>query len=92
MIQKSEGREESIDVLDSQGKCILHFLDIGNINLTMAYLTSAWNAGAVGANDFYVVSVEGLSQVHLLNFSKIFDFKRLWIVASSGVWRRFERK
>ena len=82
MIQKSVGREESIDVLDSQDKCILHYLDIGNINLTKAYLKSAWNAGALGANDFYVVTVEDLSQVALLNFSKIFDFQRLWITTS----------
>ena len=88
MIQRSVGKEESIDVLDSQDKCILHYLDIGNINLTKAYLKSAWNAGALGANDFYVVTVEDLSQVALLNLSKIFDFKRLWIAASSGVWTR----
>ena len=86
MVKTITGPETSVEILQSQNKCILHFLDIANINITRAYLKSAWNAGALGPKDFYLLAIENINQVPLLNFSEIFDFQRLLIAATSVVW------
>lgn len=85
MVKTITGPETSVEILQSQNKCILHFLDIANINITRAYLKSAWNAGALGPKDFYLLAIENINQVPLLNFSEIFDFQRLLIAATSVV-------
>ena len=85
MIKTIKGGDTKIKIHQNQNKCILHFLDLANINLTKAYLKSAWSAGAVGANDFYLVATETMSHVAHLNFSEIFDFKKLLIATSPKV-------
>ena len=87
MIKRITGEEISIQILKSYNKCLLHFLDIASIKLAREYLESAWKAGAIGRNDVYFVAIEGINQAALLNFSKIFDFQRLWITVSSEVWK-----
>ena len=66
--------------------CIVHFLDIANINITKEYLKSAWNAGKYGKTDYYLISIEAITQVSLFNFSEIFDFQRLFITTFPKVW------
>ena len=85
MMKNIKGGEISIAILESHNRCLLHFLDIASIKLTREYLESAWSAGAIGGNDVYIVTLEGINQVALLNISRIFDFKRLWITASTEV-------
>ena len=85
MMKRLEGGENSIEILKSHNKCLLHFLDIESIKLTREYLKSAWSAGALRRNDVYFVALDSINQVALLNFSKIFDFQSLWITAPSEV-------
>ena len=85
MMKRLAGGENSIEIIKSHNKCLLHILNIASIKQTRKYLESAWSAGAIGGNDVYFVTLEGINQVVLLNFSKIFDFQRLWITASSEV-------
>ena len=85
MMKKLKGRDVSIAILESHDRCLLHFLDIASIKLTREYLESAWSAGAIKQNNVYFVTLEGINQVALMNFSKIFDFQNLWITASSEV-------
>ena len=87
MIKVVTGREAQIEILPNVKKCVLHFLNFANINLTKAYLVSAWSAGAVGANHIYLVSIDAINLVALLNVRKVFDFKRLQIATSSMVSR-----
>ena len=77
--------ETSTAIIRRHNTCLVHFLEISNINLTKVYLKSAWKAGAVGANDYYLVTLESKHQVALLNFSEIFDFQRLLIAKSPMV-------
>ena len=85
MIKRMTGRELKIEILPNWNKCILHYLDFVSINLTKAYLKTAWEAGAVGATNFYLVMIEDMNQVHLSNQNEIFDFQRLLIATSSMV-------
>ena len=84
-MKRLTGEEISIEILESHKKCLLHFLNIASINLTRQYLESTWSAGAIGGNDVYFVTLDDINQLALLNFSKIFDFQRLLIIASSEV-------
>ena len=85
MIKVVTEREPQIETMPNMNKCVLHFLNFASTNLTMAYLDSAWSAGAVGANHIYLVTIEAINLVALMNVRKIFDFKRLQIVTSSLV-------
>ena len=85
MIKTIREGETSTAIIRRHNTCLVHFLEISNINLTEVYLKSAWNAGAVGANDYYLVTLESKHQVALLNFSEIFDFQRLLIAKSPMV-------
>ena len=38
-------------------KCIIHLIDIGNMNLTKEYLKSAWKEGSIGATNFYLIKM-----------------------------------
>ena len=86
MIKAFGGEEIPTTILRSQNRCMVHFLDIVNINLTIVYLKSAWSAGAIGAYDFYLLVID-IDQVDSLNISEIFDFKRLLIATTSKVWK-----
>ena len=66
-------------------KCIIHYIDIGSMNLTKEYLKSAWTEGSIGATHFYLIKIGSIEHLGSLNFSKIFDFKRLFLATSSGV-------
>ena len=85
-IKAIEEAEITTAILQHHENCIVHFLDIENINITKEYLKSAWNAGKYGTTDFYLVSVETIHQVGLLNITEIFDFQRLLIATSPKVW------
>ena len=56
-----------------------------NLNLTLAYLKSAWKSELVGADCFYIVKVENRDQLKVLNQTYIFDFKRLLIIVPVSV-------
>ena len=72
------------DILPNLNKCIVHILDL-NINLTKEYLLSAWNAKSIGSQDFYLAYIKDDNQLLNLNFSEIFDFRRIAIIESSKV-------
>ena len=87
IIIKAIGEKETPTAIPrSPKRCMVHFLDIKNINQARVYLKSAWSKGAIGAYDFYLVTIE-IGQVPLLNSSVIFDFKRLLIATTSRVWK-----
>ena len=83
MIRTITGREDSTEILRGHNKCLVHLLAISNLNLTEAYLKSAWSVGAVGSNNFYLVTTEAINQAAVFNFSEIFDFQRILIVTLS---------
>ena len=88
MIKKITGRESPLQILETESqekKCILHFLDVASINLTIDYLKSAWSAGAVDANNYFLVSIIGMKHIARLNFTEIFDFQKLLMTTSSVV-------
>ena len=86
MIKAIREGETPTTIIRGRNRCMVHFLDIMNINLTNVYLKSAWNAGAVGAYDFYLL-VKDLDQVATLDYREIFDFKRLLIATAPKVWK-----
>ena len=73
-----------IKALPNYNKCIVHYLDL-NTNLTVNYLKSAWSAGSLGQNDIYLANVKDNIQLASLNFSELFDFKRIFVITSSKV-------
>ena len=73
------------DMVHNSIRCVVHFLDNKNLNLTLAFLKSAWNSGSVGADRLYIVAVESREQMKVLNLTYIFDFKRLFIVVPISV-------
>ena len=72
-------------VLQNYNECIIHFLDIGNVNLTKEYLKAAWNARSFGKNHIFLANIGPLDQLIHLNISEIFDFQRLFIAISYKV-------
>ena len=84
MIKAIAESEVPTEIFRNHGKCTIHFLDIASTNTTKEYLKLAWNAGAVGANDIYLVTIEAINQLGLLNVSEIFDFQRMFIATSSS--------
>ena len=86
MIKAIREVETPTTIIRSRNRCMVHFLDIMNINLTNVYLKSAWNAGAVGAYDLYLL-VKDLDHVATLDLREIFDFKRLLIATTPRVWK-----
>ena len=92
MIRTITGREASTEILRGHNKCLVHFLAISNLNLTEAYLKSAWSVGAVGSNSFYLVTTDAINQAAILNFSEIFDFQRILIVTLSKVGEKVLRE
>ena len=73
-----------IKSLPNHNKCIVHYLDL-NTSLTVNYLKSAWSAGSIGQNDIYLTYVKDNIQLASLNFSELFDFKRIFVITSSKV-------
>ena len=73
------------DILINYNHCILHFLDLENLNLTKQYLKLAWGQGSIGENHLYLINIEAGNKHPSLNFSEMFDFERMIIVSSSGV-------
>ena len=73
-----------VEILPNHNKCIIHFLDM-NKNLTVNYLKSAWSVGSIGQNDIYLTYVKDSIQLASLNFSELFDFKRIFVIISSKV-------
>ena len=82
MLMAVTGRETPMKIFEAERKCLVSFLDISNNNITKAYLKLAWNAGAIGARDSYVVTVKTVNHIKSLNFTEIFDFKRMLIATS----------
>ena len=72
------------EVLPNRNKCIVHFLDL-NANRTLDYLESAWNAGAIGHNHFYLCNLQESDRLASLNFTDIFDFQRIFLITTSKV-------
>ena len=66
-------------------RCSVHYLDNMNLNLTLAYLKSAWEKGFVSADRYYIVNIESRKQLKMLNATYIFDFKRLLISVQISV-------
>ena len=83
MIKAIAESEAPTETFHQNRRCTLHFLDVSSANITRDYLKLAWNAGAIGAYDIYLVSIP-ITQLGLLNFSEIFDFQRMFIAASSS--------
>ena len=79
-----------VKILPNHNKCIVHYLH-SNTNLTVNYLKSAWNAGARGHNDIYLANVKDKIQLASLNFSEIFDLKRIFVITSSKVTHDSEK-
>ena len=73
-----------VEILPNHNKCIIHFLDL-NTNMTVNYLKSAWNAGSLGQNNIYLANVKDDIQLSRLNFSQVFDLKRIFVIKSSKV-------
>ena len=73
-----------VKILPNHNKCLIHYLDL-NTNLTVTYLKSAWSEGIIGQNDIYLLSVKDNIQLVSLNFSEIFDFKRIFVITPSQV-------
>ena len=86
MIKSIRGKDTPTTLIRSQDRCMVHFVDIADISLTKEYVMSAWNAGAIGKYDFYLLPI-AIDQFGALNFSEIFDFKRLLTVTKSRVLR-----
>ena len=72
-------------VLQNYNECILHFLDIENVNLTKEYLKAAWNARSYGRNHIFLANIGSIDQLAHLNISEIFDFQRLFVAISYKV-------
>ena len=66
-------------------RCSVHYLDNMNLDLTLAYLKSAWKKGSANADHYYIVNIESRKQLKMLNATYIFDFKRLFIYAPISV-------
>ena len=66
-------------------RCVVHYLDNKNLNVTLAYLKSAWNSELVGSDRFYIVKVESRDQLKVLNVTYLFDFKKLFIIVPISV-------
>ena len=67
------------EILPNHNKCIVHFLDL-DVNVTVKYLKSAWTAGTIGQNHFYLAKFDDNIQLASLNFSEIFDFSRIFVI------------
>ena len=72
-------------VLKNYNECIIHFLDIENVNLTKEYLKTAWNERSYGRNHIFLANIGSIDQLTHLNISEIFDFQRLFIAISYKV-------
>ena len=83
MIKAMPESEAPTEIFHNNGTCTVHFLDISSANATREYLQLAWNAGAIGAYDIYLVTIP-IKQLGLLNVDEIFDFQRMFIAASSS--------
>ena len=83
MIKAIPESEAPTEILHNNGRCTVHFLDISSANITREYLKLAWNAGAIGAYDIYLVTVP-IEQLGFLSVDEIFDFQRMFIAASSS--------
>ena len=83
MIKGIAKSEAPTEIIHNNGRCTVHFLDISNANTTREYLKLAWDAGAIGAYDIYLVIIP-IKQIGLLNVDEIFDFQRMFIAASSS--------
>jgi hypothetical protein len=71
----------SLLVLPSHGHCLVHFIDLSEAILAAQYVKSAWSNNALGANNLYVIRLrERKDGLHMLNFSEIFDFQRMFVV------------
>ena len=84
MIKEISERDATVEILRNQNHCIIHFLDL-NTNLTVNYLKSDWNAGSLGQNNIYLANVKDDIQLARLNFSQVFDLKRIFVIKSSKV-------
>ena len=80
-------RGVSTEILRDHTKCLVHFLVITNMNSIEAYIKSAWSAGAVGASDFYFITIEAKKLSTILSLNEIFDFQNILIATSSMVRR-----
>ena len=81
IIRSLSTRVTKSDVLPNHSECVIHFLDMQNFNLSKEYLKSAWNEGSIGANHLYLVNMRHMNMGGL-NFSELFDFKRLILAVS----------
>ena len=73
------------EIIPNHNKCIVHYLDL-DVDLTIKYLKSAWSAGSIGQNDFYLAKVDDNTMLASLNFSEIFDFRRIFVITNFKVW------
>lgn len=90
MIKSLTGEIIQDDVLPSNKRCIVHFVDFELVNRTKDYLKSAWKAGLIGSNHHYLIEIGDLARLPSLKFSEIFDFQRLFIAASIGVKKQLD--
>ena len=84
IIRSLSTRITTKDVLPNHNYCVIHFLDAKNFNLSKEYLKLAWSEGSIGANHLYLVNMREMN-IAGLNFSELYDFKRLILAVSDGV-------
>ena len=81
-------KERSMNVLPQSSRCLLHFIDISDMNIAAGYLKAAWESGSTGSSHFYLVKAQNGSSWGVSPDQKmayIFDFKRLFIALPLSV-------
>ena len=79
----STPKEDIFEVLPNHSACLIHFLHTYNLNLTLHYLKSAWRAGFISANHFYLVAyTKPTHDREILNLREVFDFQRLFLLST----------
>ena len=83
---KGVSKESNVTLaMPNHNKCIVHYLDISNIDLTIEYLKTAWQTGSIDQRHLYCVTSTYQNLANLLKYTDIADFQRLIISVPTSV-------